>query len=40
MPEWFAWENQGGGIAARTGNGQPDLVVLMVDAPAEQNSGL
>jgi hypothetical protein len=40
VPEWFAWENQGGGIAARTSNGQQDLIFLMVDAPAEQNSGL
>lgn len=42
VPDWFSWENQGGGLAAGdiSGNGRPDLVVLLVDAPAGQNAGL
>jgi hypothetical protein len=40
VPDWFAWTNQGAGIAIAdvTGDGTPDLVVLMVDAPAGQNA--
>jgi hypothetical protein len=35
IPDWFAFENQGGNIAVAdlNGNGQQDLVVLMVDNP-------
>ena len=42
VPDWFAWDNQGGGIAAaRLDAGRPpDLVVLMVDSPAGQNQAL
>lgn len=41
VPEWFGWENQGAGIALGdlSGNGQLDLVVFVVDNPAEQNQG-
>ena len=36
IPDWFSWENQGAGVAVAdiTGNGELDLVVLMVDSPA------
>ncbi|WP_411725389.1 galactose oxidase-like domain-containing protein [Methyloglobulus sp.] len=39
IPDWFSWENQGAGIAVAdlNGNGQQDLIVLMVDAPPGQN---
>lgn len=42
IPEWFSWENQGAGIAAADLNsdGQLELIVLMVDAAAQQNRGL
>lgn len=42
VPDWFAWENAGGGIAVgdMTGNGLQDLVVLMVDDPPGKNRGL
>ncbi len=41
-PDWFSWQNDGAAVAATdvTGNGRPDLVVLMVDNPAGQNRGL
>ncbi len=41
IPDWFAWENQDGGVAVAdlTGDGRPDVVVLMVDNPVGQNSG-
>ncbi|MGH3937770.1 MAG: galactose oxidase-like domain-containing protein [Pseudonocardiaceae bacterium] len=40
VPDWFPFENQGGDItiADINGSGRPDLVVLMVDAPAGQNA--
>ena len=38
VPSWFAWENQGGGIAAMS-NGKPAMVVMMVDNPPGQNAG-
>jgi hypothetical protein len=42
IPDWFSWENQGAGIAVAdlSGNGKPDLVVLMVDNPPGQNQAL
>ncbi len=42
IPDWFAWENAGGGIAVGDLNGQglQDLVVLMVDDPPGKNRGL
>ncbi|WP_459956920.1 galactose oxidase-like domain-containing protein [Nocardia sp. IFM 10818] len=41
VPDWWGWENQGGGIALAdlSGNGQLDLVVFLVDNPAGQNQG-
>jgi hypothetical protein len=43
IPDWFSWDNQGGGIAvgSLTGDGTQDLVVLLVDHPGgRQNQGL
>lgn len=40
VPDWFSWENQGGGIAVRRTNGRHELVVLTVDNPPDQNTGL
>ncbi len=40
VPDWFCWENQGGGIATTAAGGKPQLVVLMVDAPPGQKAGL
>jgi Domain of unknown function (DUF1929)./FG-GAP repeat. len=39
VPGWFAWENQGGGIAAMKPNGKPGIVVMMIDNPPGQNAG-
>jgi hypothetical protein len=39
VPSWFAWENQGGGIAAIRRNGLLQLIVMMVDNPPDQNVG-
>ncbi len=41
VPDWFAWENQGAGIAIADldGNGRPELVVFQVDSPAGLNAG-
>jgi hypothetical protein len=39
VPSWFAWENQGGGIAVGQLGGKLRLAVLMVDNPPGQNSG-
>ncbi len=41
VPDWFSRTNQGGDVAAAdiTGNGTPDLVVLLVDAPDGPNAG-
>ena len=41
VPDWFPWENQGGGVAVAdlTGTAQEDLVVIMVDNPPGQNAG-
>jgi Domain of unknown function (DUF1929) len=38
-PSWFAWENQGGGIAALHRNGKPQMAVMMIDNPPGQNAG-
>jgi hypothetical protein len=42
VPDWFSWENQGGGVAVGSlaGDGTQDLVVLMVNSPNGQNQGL
>jgi hypothetical protein len=42
VPDWFSWENEGGGVAAASlaGDGVQDLVVLMVDSPEGKNQGL
>lgn len=41
IPGWFGWLNQGAGIAVADldGDGRPELVVLVVDAPAGKNQG-
>ncbi len=41
VPDWFGWENQGGGVALAdlSGNGRLDLVVFVVDNPPGQNQG-
>ncbi len=39
VPAWFAWENQGGGIALATIGGARFLVVMMVDNPPGLNAG-
>ncbi len=39
VPGWFAWENQGGGIAATANNGSKSIAVMMVDNPPGQNAG-
>jgi hypothetical protein len=39
VPSWFAWENQGGGIASVQRNGRSELVVMMIDNPPGQNGG-
>jgi len=39
VPAWFAWENQGGGIASIRRNGRPELLVMMIDNPPGQNGG-
>ncbi|MEU0539603.1 galactose oxidase-like domain-containing protein [Nocardia sp. NPDC005978] len=42
VPDWFAWQNQDCGVAIGdlSGDGTPDVVVLMVDDPEGQNAGL
>jgi hypothetical protein len=41
IPDWCPWQNEGADITVAdiTGNGKPDLIVLLVDAPDGQNSG-
>jgi hypothetical protein len=42
IPDWFSFENQGGGVAIAdlSGTGKRDLVVFMADAGPDQNRGL
>src|SRR5512132_1016563 len=42
IPDWFSFENQGAGVAVADldGDGNLDLMVLMVDNPAGQNRGI
>jgi hypothetical protein len=39
VPDWFSWENQGGGVALgdTTGNGKLDLTCFGIDNPPAQN---
>ncbi|HTJ54198.1 MAG TPA: galactose oxidase-like domain-containing protein [Nitrosospira sp.] len=39
VPGWFAWANQGGGIAIMMRNGRPEMLVMMVDNPPGKNAG-
>ncbi|MDB5411066.1 MAG: hypothetical protein JWL84_5978 [Rhodospirillales bacterium] len=41
VPDWFSWENQGGGIAVtpRDAQGRRHLVVFMIDNPPGLNRG-
>jgi hypothetical protein len=39
VPSWFAWENEGGGIATTTLNGTRGMITMMVDNPVGQNAG-
>ena len=39
VPSWFAWENEGGGIAATALNGTRGMISMMVDNPVGQNAG-
>jgi hypothetical protein len=40
VPDWFSFENQGGGIAVSSVGGQPALVIFVVDNGPEQNRGI
>jgi Domain of unknown function (DUF1929) len=40
VPNWFSWENQGGGVALTTLGGKLKMLTLMVDNPPDQNAGL
>ena len=41
VPDWWGWENQGGGIAVTDldGDGRPELIVFTIDNPAGENAG-
>ena len=40
VPDWFSWENQGGGIAVVDRGATRDLVVFAVDNPPGANRGI
>lgn len=40
VPDWFSWENQGGGIAVTKLGGKHKMFVLTVDNAVQQNAGL
>jgi hypothetical protein len=40
VPNWAAWENQGGGIAVAELDSRQRLLVFMIDNPPQQNAGL
>ncbi|MGP4046141.1 galactose oxidase-like domain-containing protein [Streptomyces sp. 2A115] len=40
VPNWFSWQNQGGGIAVAELDGRLRLFASMADAPPQQNQGL
>jgi hypothetical protein len=42
VPDWWGWENQGGGIAVTDldGDGRPELIVFTIDNPAGENAGM
>jgi hypothetical protein len=40
VPDWFSWENQGGGVAVVALDGAQHLLVMMVDSGPAQNRGL
>jgi hypothetical protein len=40
IPNWFSWENQGGGTTITSMGDKHKLVTLMVDNPPGQNAGL
>ncbi len=42
IPDWFSFDNQGGGVAVAdlTGVGNQDLLVITVDNPGGQNRGV
>jgi hypothetical protein len=40
VPDWFSWENQGGGIAVGKLAGKHKMFVLAVDGPPQQNAGI
>ena len=37
VPDWFSWENQGGGVAVVDRGATRDLVVFAIDNPPGQN---
>ena len=37
VPEWFSWENQGGGVAVVNRGADNDLVAFAIDNPPGQN---
>jgi hypothetical protein len=41
VPDWWGWENQGGGVAVTEldGDGRPELIVFTIDNPAGENAG-
>lgn len=41
IPDWFSWENQGGGLALASldGAARPQLILLQVDNPPQQSQG-